>query len=227
MCLHCIVSLFHPNPNAKTEKTNSEFYETQFNLVKRLCAPSTTLKNVRALKISKLSTYTPQARARARARTPLYLHQIRSFTVFRVRSVIVAVRFLRIFVYLWLSHLIRDFKMMDFLVLEQIRREIQNNSFLFLWLCNTSNVQNKTKQTIGLAKLNWQTVHALGFTLIACLWLHCHSKSDGFTNTSGLFPPLHKYSFPFWFFFGHCALVNNFFPLPIHRKVFVWFKLVS
>lgn len=113
---------------------------------------------------------------------------------------------------------------------EQIRREIQNNSFLFLWLCNTSNIQNKTKQTIGLAKLNWRTVHALGFTLIACLWLHCHTKSDGFTNTSGLFPPLHKYSFPFWFFFGHCALVNNIFSFEkcsfglnwFHNRVFIF-----
>lgn len=209
MCLHCIVSLFHPNPNAKTEKTNSEFYETQFNLVKRLCAPSTTLNNVRALKISKLSTYTPQARARARARTPLYLHQIRSFTVFRVRSVIVAVRFLRIFVYLWLSHLIRDFEMMDFLVLSKF--DVKSKTILFFSSECATLQTYKTKQTIGLAKLNWRTVHALGFTLIACLWLHCHTKSDGFTNTSGLFPPLHKYSFPFWFFFGHCALVNNIF----------------
>lgn len=209
----------------RRKKTNSEFYETQFNLVKRLCAPSTTHNNVRALKISKLSTYTPQARARARARTPLYLHQIRSFTVFRVRSVIVAVRFLRIFVYLWLSHLIRDFEMMDFLVLEQIRREIQNNSFLFLWLCNTSNIQNKTNHWLGKTELTNSSCTRIHFNrlLVAALpyqirWFHKHIGS--FSATTQIFISV-------LIFFGHCALVNNFFPLPIHRKVFVWFKLVS
>lgn len=210
ICLHCIVlsayvylSLIRI-PMQRRKKPILSFYETQFNLVKRFCAHQQRTINAHSSK----HPNTPRASAHTRQFTYIkFVHLLSS--VCSVIVVVVAL-FLQIFVYSWLSHLIRDFEMMDFVVLSKF--DVKCKTILFSSAGCLPLEIYKTKQTIGVAKPNWTDNSS-------CTWIHFKCsivaalpyQCDG-SNT--------KYSFPFWFFSGHCALVNKFVFSPIHRKVF-------